>query len=63
MKYEQAIEIFGEMSIQLIVALSMQSENMQRQNLGQSMAYGDEQFGVVVGMIEKLIERIKNDLP
>ena len=61
MTYEQAIETFGEISIQFIVALSMQAENMQRQNLGQSVAYGEEQFGVVIDMIEKLIKGIKDD--
>lgn len=61
MKYEQAIETFGEIAIQLVVALSMHAENIQRQNLGQSVAYREEQFGVVIDMIEKLIKGIKND--
>ena len=61
MTYEQTIETFGEISIQLIVALSMQAENMQRQNLRQSVAYREEQFGVVIDMIEKLIKGIKDD--
>lgn len=55
----EQLKIFGEISIQLIVALSMQAENMQRHNLGQSMAYSEEQFGVVIDMIEKLIKRVK----
>ena len=57
----EQLEIFGEMSIQLVVALSMQAENMQRYNLGQSMAYSEEQFRVVIDMIEKLIEKIKTE--
>lgn len=59
MQTKKVVEIFGKMSIQLVVALSMHTENMQRQNLGQSIAYGEEQFGMVINMVEKLLEEIK----
>lgn len=59
MNYEQTVRTFGKISVQLVVALSMQAENIQRQNLGQSVAYTEEQFGVVADMIETLLEELK----
>lgn len=61
MTEKQVIKAFGEICIQLTVALSMHAENMQREKLGQSLAYGEEQFGVVIVMIEKAIKRIEHD--
>lgn len=53
------VEIFGEIAVQLVVAMSMHAENVQRQALDQSAAYTEEQFGVVIDVIEKLTERGK----
>lgn len=53
------VEIFGEIAVQLVVAMSMHAENMQRQVLGLSAAYTEEQFGVVIDTIEKLTESSK----
>lgn len=59
MSYNEALKTFGQISAQLVVALGMQAENMQRQALGASMVYGEEQFEMISDSIGKTLEEVK----
>lgn len=54
---EEIIEIFGKISAQLVIAMSMHAENMQRQILGQSVAYDEEKFMNVIDSINSLLKK------
>ena len=53
------IEMVSTISARLIMALSMHAENMQRQFLGQSPAYSEEQFLVIINLISSLLKKWK----
>jgi hypothetical protein len=45
---QQAAYISAQAVCALIKAMGMAAENMQRQQLGQSMVYGEDAFNVVI---------------
>jgi len=61
MNKEETIIMFGKISIQLIYAIGMHAENMQRQVLGDSMAYGEADFGEIADIIENIIKGLDDD--
>lgn len=44
----QAAYINAQVACAMITAMGMQAENMQRQTLGQSMAYSDHDFSALL---------------
>jgi len=45
---QQAAFLHAQATCAMIEAMGMQAENQQRTNLGQSIAYGEEAFGVLI---------------
>lgn len=54
----QIIQI-GHILAEFIRGLGMQAENMQREHLGKSMAYGDSDFESVASNIESYAEQLR----
>jgi len=55
----EQIKALGVIVQALITSMGMQAENMQREQQGYSMAYGDDAFYEQVQVIEKALEGLE----
>ena len=55
MNYEKAVEVFGKIVAAYIEVVGMQAENIQRQEEGLSISYGEGHFLSITNRIERIV--------